>query len=280
MKIAVLSGKGGTGKTMIAVNLAAIADHSVFLDCDVEEPNGHLFLKSDSEEVTPIFSKIPVVEPSLCSGCRTCVDFCRYNALAYVEDRLLIFTDLCHSCGGCVFLCPNNALFEDEKPIGEIRSGNSGNVRIITGFLNPGVESGVPIIRELLKSPLLDQDRTVFLDCPPGSSCSVMESIKPADYCLVVAEATVFGAHDLQMVHELLTALQKPFGVVLNKCMEGDNPSEIYCQEHGISIIDKIPFDRELGKASANGVIVARENHQYRQMFSDMLNRIIRRVKE
>ena len=151
MKIAVLSGKGGTGKTMVAVNLAAVADYAVYVDCDVEEPNGHLFFKPDKVEKKDICLKIPKVDDSRCNACKICVEFCKFNALALIGNKLLVFEELCHSCGGCVFLCPEKALSEKEKVIGKIQKGLSGDVLVNSGFLNTGEVSGVPIINELLR---------------------------------------------------------------------------------------------------------------------------------
>ena len=220
MKIAVLSGKGGTGKTLISVNMAAVLQKSVYVDCDVEEPNGHLFFKPVDVRSEKVSVKIPVADDNLCNGCRKCVDFCKYNALVYVNDRLMVFEDICHSCGGCVLLCPERALSERDKVIGEVRGGVSENVTIISGVLNTGEVSGTPIIKELI-SRISREERPVIIDCPPGSACIVMESIKDADYCILVAEPTLFGVHNLDMVCELVRLFDKPYGVIVNKCMDG-----------------------------------------------------------
>jgi MinD superfamily P-loop ATPase len=219
MKIAVLSGKGGTGKTLVSVNLAAAARESVYIDCDVEEPNGHLFLKPDDIQSEEISIKVPFVNEKLCTGCRKCVDFCKYNALAYINNKLIVFDEICHSCGGCVLFCPEKALAEKDKTIGQVQRGVSHNVTVITGILNTGEASGIPIIKKLLNTKPEDHKFTL-IDCPPGSACIVMESIKGADYCILVAEPTLFGVHNLTMVHELVRLFEKPHGVVLNKCLD------------------------------------------------------------
>ncbi|MHB1454614.1 MAG: nucleotide-binding protein [Saccharofermentanales bacterium] len=279
MRIAVLSGKGGTGKTLVSVNLAAAAGRSLYIDCDVEEPNGHLFFGpvNVSEEIISI--KIPVVDDNLCSGCRKCVDFCRFNALAYVKDRLLVFEQICHSCGGCVLLCPEVALSEKEKVIGRIRQGESDNVIVRTGILNTGEASGIPIIKKLLGGKEEEPEGITFIDCPPGSACIVMESIKDADYCILVAEPTLFGAHNLRMVHELVTLFQKPFGVVLNKCLEGPDPSEQFCEEKGIRILTRIPFDQELGEWNSNAQIPVRVSSKYRVLFTSLLKTVVKEAQ-
>lgn len=272
MTLAVLSGKGGTGKTLISVNLACTAENATYIDCDVEAPNGHLFLKPQHLQRQTITVSVPQVDPAKCTGCRRCADFCRYNALALLKDKLMIFNEVCHSCKGCILLCPEQALSEVQQPIGVIETGVSGGVSVMTGRLNTGEVSGVPIIKGLL-ARLPEQGLTV-IDCPPGSACSVMESIKKADYCLLVAEPTLFGAHNLAMVFELVTLLNKPFGVVLNKCLPGENPSSQFCREKGIDILAKIPYDPALGALNANGLIASRESDSFSTLFSNLLHRI------
>lgn len=280
MKLAILSGKGGTGKTLVAVNLAAAAGHAVYIDCDVEEPNGHLFFKPADvkEEETTI--KIPVVDEKLCSGCRKCVDFCKFNALAYIKNKLFIFDEVCHSCGGCVLLCPENALSEKEKGIGVVQKGISDGVKVSSGILNTGEASGIPIIKELLRESVLEEDAPTFIDCPPGSACIVMESIKNADYCILVAEPTLFGVHNLNMVYELVKLFKKPYGVVLNKCLDGENPAETFCKAKGIKILGKIMFDAQLGMLSSNAQIAARENETYHELFSSLLKTVMEEARK
>jgi MinD superfamily P-loop ATPase len=278
MKIAVLSGKGGTGKTLVSVNLAAVAKRSTYIDCDVEEPNGHLFFKPKDLKAKNISVKIPIVDNDLCNGCRKCVEFCKYNALAYINDKVIVFDDVCHSCGGCNLFCPQKAFSEREKNIGEVQKGKSENVTVISGVLNTGEASGVPVIKELLDVSSEDKEFT-FIDCPPGSACVVMESIKDADYCILVAEPTLFGVHNLNMVYELIRLFNKPHGVVLNKCMEGENPAETFCIEKDIKILGKIPFDSVLGTINSNALISTREDKKYKDMFSDLLQIVTKEVQ-
>lgn len=277
MKIAVLSGKGGTGKTLVSVNLASVANSSMYIDCDVEEPNGHLFLKPKNITEKNVNVKIPQVNNDLCNGCRKCVDFCRYNALAYIKDKLIIFDDVCHSCGGCTLVCPNNAISEKDKAIGKIQKGVSNQVEIHTGMLNVGEATGVPIINELISDK--NNDKLTIIDCPPGSACVVMESIKDADYCILVAEPTLFGAHNLKMVYELVKLFNKPFGAILNKCLNDENPSEKFCIKNNIKILGKIPFDNELGKLNSEAKIIVKENKKYYDMFSSLLDKVIKEVQ-
>lgn len=275
MKIAVLSGKGGTGKTLVSVNLAAIESNALYLDCDVEEPNGHLYFKPEiySKKMTAV--KVPEIDFEKCNGCRICVDFCKFNALAFIKDKVKVFEDICHSCEGCQLLCPQGAIRFRDKEIGTIQMGNSNGVKVISGFLSTGEASGVPMIKDVLKQSESHMGST-FIDCPPGSACIVMESIKGADYCILVAEPTTFGTHNLSMVHELVSLFDKPHGVVLNKCLEGTNPAEEYCDTHGLYILGKIPFDAELGKLNSNGIIVSLYSQEYKDLFLGILENVAR----
>ena len=191
MKLAVLSGKGGTGKTMVSVNLAASIPGSTYLDCDVEAPNGRLFFKPINVNEVAVQVKIPVVDPEACTGCRKCIDFCRFNAMAYIGGKVKVFEDICHSCGGCSLLCPTGAISEVNKRIGTVEEGLSLDVKVVTGIMDIGEASGVPVIERLID--IADkQALDVIIDCPPGSACVVMESIKDADFCLIVTEPPTF----------------------------------------------------------------------------------------
>ncbi len=279
MTIAVLSGKGGTGKTLVSVNLAAVAKTPTYIDCDVEEPNGHLFLKPKGVKTEVISVQIPKVDEKLCNGCRKCVDFCNFNALAYIKDKLIVFDDVCHSCGGCILVCPEKALTEKAKVIGKVQKGVSGEVTVWTGILNTGEATGIPIIKKLLASANPHGNRLTVIDCPPGSACIVMESIKDADYCILVAEPTLFGVHNLNMVYELVKLFNRPFGVVLNKCLEEENPAERFCLDNNIKILGRIPFDHELGTLNSNAEIAVNKNEKYRKLFSSLLDTVTKEVQ-
>lgn len=286
MNIAVLSGKGGTGKTLLSVNMAAASESAIYIDCDVEEPNGYLFFKPEEIIEENVSVKIPEVDKELCSGCRKCVDFCKFNALAFIKKAPIVFGDICHSCGGCSLLCPENAITEKDKVIGKIEKGKSQEIDIYTGILNTGEVSGVPIIDKLLEenrksfsngevsNNIEGNERLSIIDCPPGSACIVMESIKDADFCVLVAEPTAFGAHNLEMVYELVSLFGKPFGVVLNKCLDGENPSEEFCKEKGIKILGRVPFEKELGELNSNAKIAARESERYNKLFKNILETV------
>jgi MinD superfamily P-loop ATPase len=276
-KIAVLSGKGGTGKTLVSVNLASIAGESLYIDCDVEEPNGHLFFKP-SEEISKLVTvPIPIVDTDLCDGCRKCVDFCKFNALAYINNQIKVFENICHSCRGCILACPNQAMSEKPRKIGEIKQGKSNGVTVSTGILNAGEASGVPIIKELLC--LKETPKYTLIDCPPGTACTVMESIQDASYCVVVAEPTTFGVHNLLMVCELMNVMKRRFGVVINKCMSESNLAETFCKENSIRIIDQFQFDKTLGALNSNGLIAVNENITYKEKFKSLLSIITREIE-
>ena len=191
---------------------------------------------------------------------------------------MYVFEEVCHSCGGCVLLCPEKALSERDKVIGEVQKGVSENVTVITGILNTGEASGIPIIKKLLNDKNEGKNLT-FIDCPPGSACIVMESIKDADYCILVAEPSIFGVHNLAMVYELIQLFKKPYGVVLNKCLNGENPSETFCIEKGIKILGKIPYDKELGALNSNALISVKESEMYCDVFSSLLQTVTKEVQ-
>ena len=272
--IAILSGKGGTGKTLLSVNLACAASPAVYIDCDAEEPNGHLFFQAQDVRRQKVCVPLPQVNATLCDGCRKCVDFCAFHALAWAGDKLLVFEELCHGCGGCLMVCPNRALTEISREIGEVWEGTSQGVRVLSGFLDPGEASGVPIIKTLLDQGKNTDEPITFIDCPPGSSCMVSESIRDANYCVLMGEPTRFGAHNLEMVHDLVRLFNKPCGAVLNKCLPGEDPSQEYCVRHDIPILMRIPFDEKLGLLNSNAKIAVREDSLYRNMFLKLLGKI------
>ncbi len=270
MKIAVLSGKGGAGKTFVAVNLAAAAGHATYIDCDVEEPNGRLFLKTEHVCSTPVCTLLPSFDAAKCIGCKKCVEFCRFHALLYIKEKPMVFPEVCHSCGGCLMVCPGSAIMEVPKQIGMLEEGNHENVKVVTGVLNPGEASGVPVIRQALKRA----DGMTVIDCPPGSACSVMESMMDADYCVLVAEPTAFGFHNFRMVHELAVLLHKPCGVVVNKQTKRYLPLEDYCAEKGLTILERFAYDPALGNLLADNEVATELLPEYKKRFDTLLAKI------
>lgn len=271
MNIAVLSGKGGTGKTFVSCNLASAIGKSAYIDCDVEEPNGHLFFKPEKVRSQDVCVKLPQIIADKCNQCRKCTDFCHFNALAFIKEKPMLFRGVCHSCGGCKIVCPNHAIVEKDYPIGVIHTGQHRFVTVRSGMMNMGEESGVPIIRELLKNlPCKDN----VIDCPPGSACTVMESIKDADYCVIVAEPSVFGVHNFQMVYELVKILKKPFGVVINKADGQENPMQELCEKLKLPVLEQIPFDREIAAQNAAGNIAYETSKRAKEIFDRLYAKI------
>ena len=271
MKIALLSGKGGAGKTMLSVNLAAAAGHGTYIDCDVEEPNGRIFLRPASVQRRSVCVPLPSFDPEKCTGCRKCVNFCRFHALIYLKGAPMLFPEVCHSCGGCALVCPEGAVTEVPKEVGTLEIGNVDALQVITGELAPGEASGVPIIHEALG--LAQGDLTV-IDCPPGSACSVMECVKAADFCLLVAEPTAFGFHNLRMVHELVCLFGKPCGVVINKADAPYAPLMDYCQDKNLPIFAQIPYDPRIARSISGGDLLCRTYPQAEEFFRGLLTEI------
>lgn len=271
MRIAVLSGKGGTGKTFVSVNLAATAKKSTYLDCDVEEPNGHLFLKPEIYETKAVEIAVPGFDPDACDGCRACIRFCRFNALAFIKEKPYLFAELCHSCSGCMLICHNHAIHEVNRRIGMIEKGKSGGISVITGILDSGEATGVPIIRQLLKDA--PTEGTVIVDCPPGSSCTVMESIRNSDFCLLVAEPTLFGIENLKLVVQLVKTFHKKCGIVVNKDTGDVNQVRVLADESGIPILARIPYDQGLAGINARGGLAV-EDKKYEKIFRGLLVKI------
>ncbi len=270
--IAVLSGKGGTGKTLVSVNLAAMVQRGTYIDCDVEDPNGYLFLKPTifSEDVITVGK--PEVDNSLCDGCKICSDACAFKALAVVKKKLLIFEEICHSCGLCYDLCPQGALTEVQRPLGTLRRGRHNDLLVLDAEMKIGEPSGVPLIEALIKEI---RRGVTIIDSPPGTGCLVHETIAAADFCLLVAEPTIFGAQNLEMVHQLATLMEKPSAVLLNKCDGSYNPSEEYAIAHDLPIISRLPWDDDLARLSSDGEIASEVDGRYRAYFIELLEAII-----
>ena len=273
MRVAVLSGKGGAGKTFVTVNLAAAAKNAVYIDCDVEEPNGRLFLKPQNVKTRTVSTKHPEFDGEKCIGCRKCVEFCRFNALAFIKNKPKLFEEVCHSCGGCQLVCPAGAVREKEHPVGVVEEGNHGELSVVTGVLNLGEASGVPVISEALSAGF-KLGENVFIDCPPGSACSVMESVNKADFCILVAEPTAFGFHNFKMVHELVSLMKKPCAVVINKMEEPYQPLEAYCAAKNLPIFARIPYSAKTAKLAAEGRVAVEESAEARELFDGILKKI------
>lgn len=270
MKVAVLSGKGGTGKTFVSVNLAAVAGRAVYVDCDVEEPNGNLFLPPESTAVEPVETLLPSIDAVRCTACRACVDFCRFGALAYAGGTVRVLPSICHSCGGCALVCPAGAVNETVRAVGRVERGRHGMVSVVTGVLNPGEASGIPVIRAALRYAAKPEAVTV-IDCPPGSACAVMECIAVADCCLLVTEPTAFGLHNLRMVAELAALLGKPRGIIENRARSSYTPLNDYARASGIPILARIPYSEQIAQGNAEGKLACEHSAISRRQFNRLL---------
>ncbi len=276
MIVSVASGKGGTGKTTVASNLALAIESEndvQFFDCDVEAPNAHLFLKPQITHSEPVTTACPTVDRTLCTFCGTCADVCAFKALAVTKDRVLVFPDLCHDCGGCKLFCPEHAIGRKEHTVGRVECGHASCIAFCQGTLSPGEAFSSPIIRAMKQK--VSATGIVIVDAPPGTSCPVVEAIGGSDICLLVTEPTPFGLHDLRLAVRLVKKLELPVGVIINRADMGDNEVEQYCLQEGLPIIMRIPYDKQLAIAYAQGVPAVRSLPHYaekfRRLYADIL---------
>ena len=272
MIITVASGKGGTGKTTVAVNMALSSEEAILLDCDVEEPNAHTLLKIGSETTTSVLVPVPVVDSDLCTLCGKCADFCEFNALFVGKDEVLIYKEMCHSCGGCALVCPENAISEDDREIGETRASTSDGIKLVYGELNVGEPISIPLIKAVKRN--IEEDKLNILDAPPGTSCSLIETVEDSDYVIMVTEPTPFGLHDLEMAIETVDAVDTPYGVIINRDGIGDEKVEKFLEEKGIELLMKIPFDRKIAELYSKGIPFVSEMEEYQSAFTDLIDRI------
>lgn len=278
MIISVASGKGGTGKTTIAVNLALSLNNVQLIDCDVEEPNAALFLNPEFTEKISAVIPVPVIDKDKCSYCGKCREVCEYNAIAVIsrtdknKGGILFFPNLCHGCGACHYLCPQKAITETNREIGVIELGQTENVQFVHGKLNIGEAMAPPVIRQV--KHYINPTRTVIIDAPPGTSCPVITAVQGTDFCLLVTEPTPFGLNDLQLAVEAMRKLNIPFGVVINRCDLGDLKTENYCIEQGIPILMRIPFSEKIAKSYSQGESIVNVFPEYRVQFSELLIKI------
>lgn len=280
MRIVVASGKGGTGKTTVATSLALAAGESIrFLDCDVEAPNAALFLNPALDRRKEVGILIPVIDETLCTHCGKCAEVCEFHAIAVIGKKTLVFPELCHGCGSCTFICPEKAISERLDVMGVLGGGPAGNrIDFSQGEMNVGEPMAVPIIRELKKWPPVHPFEIEIRDAPPGASCPVVETMRGADFLLLVTEPTPFGLHDLIQVTGIARELEIPAGVVINRDGIGDNAVDDYCAEVGLPILMRIPMERRFAEAIAIGKTLVDAAPEYRPLFRELLDAINARV--
>jgi MinD superfamily P-loop ATPase len=279
--ISVASGKGGTGKTLVATSLALSLREKgevQLLDCDVEEPNAHIFLKSYLEQKESVFIPIPQVDETKCTYCGKCAEVCAYNAIAVMKNKVLIFPELCHGCGACAYLCPEQAISEMGKEIGVVEIGNSEGIEFVQGRLNVGEAMAPPVIRRVKQH--INPEKTVIIDVSPGTSCPVVEAIKGSDFCLLVTEPTPFGLNDFILAVEVVKKLNIPCGVVLNRAGLGDSKVEEYCLQESIPILLKIPLDTEIAKLYSKGIPLVDGLPQWQDDFIELFHEVKGRISK
>ena len=291
MRIAVASGKGGTGKTTVATNLAFVASQGgrsvVYLDCDVEEPNGAIFLKPQIQEDRVIGAAVPKVDLDKCTGCGQCGKICQYSAIISMAKTVLTFPELCHGCAGCWLVCPAGAISEGQREIGRLQAGPvrprahhraAGKVQFIQGLLNIGQAMSPPLILAVkAAAPAVD---LTIVDCPPGTSCPVIESMRGADYVLLVTEPTPFGLNDLKLAVETVRKLKMPFGVLINRADSGDLKARQFCDRSRIPILAEIPDVRAVAEAYSRGILAAEVSQHYRDGFERLLSVLDKEVAQ
>ena len=273
MIISVASGKGGTGKTTVATNLALSMETPVrFLDCDVEEPNAHLFVHPDFEKNEIITTPVPLVDESKCTLCGKCAEICQYKAIVVMGETVLPFPALCHSCGGCMKVCPEGAITETGRNLGVIEAGHRNGLEFFHGRLRVGEAMSPPLIRKVKAHA--QTDALTIIDAPPGTSCPVIAAMKGADYVLLVTEPTPFGLYDLKLAVGAVKILGIPCGLVINRADMGDDRVISYAKEEDLPVLMEIPFDRRIAEVYSMGEVLVEVIPEWKKRFSELYDRI------
>jgi len=272
VRIAFASGKGGTGKTTVAVNVAYILQQCgadvQLLDCDVEEPNAHLFLPHRIERTIPATVKRPVAAEDRCTGCGVCADYCEFNAITVFKNTVIVFPELCHSCGVCVWFCPEKIITETERPIGVMEGGTARGIRFLQGRLNIGEVMAPAMIRQV--KGMAQAAAITLIDCPPGNSCSLIEAVRDTDLVILVSEPTPFGLYDLSLTIASLKELGLPAGVVVNRCDIGNDELYLFCRRENIPILAEIPHDRRIAESYSRGGLISEDLPDYQGLFASL----------
>ncbi|WP_207679741.1 ATP-binding protein [Desulfonema magnum] len=274
MIISVASGKGGTGKTTVATNLALSidAEEVELLDCDVEEPNAHLFIHPVFEKTETVFTAVPQIDEEKCTYCGKCGEICQFKAIVVISDSILPFTELCHSCGGCVEVCPEHAITETGRELGVVEEGHSNGLRFVHGKSRIGEAMSPPLIKKVRSHT--NPDKFTIIDAPPGTSCPVIAAMKDTDFVLMVTEPTPFGLHDLKLAVGAVDILNIPRGLVINRSDMGDDKVREYAKEVGLPILMEIPFDRKIAEAYSRGDMLVEVIPELKEKFLELYRRI------
>lgn len=275
MIISIASGKGGTGKTTVATNLALSIDSDVqILDCDVEEPNAHLFLRPSINETKTAYTSIPKVDEDKCTLCGKCAEICQFKAIIVIGETVLPFPELCHSCGGCMEVCPEKAINETYRELGVIEKGQRNGLNFVHGKLRVGEVMSPPLIRKVRS--FTRPDLLTIIDAPPGTSCPVIAAMKGADFVLMVTEPTPFGLHDLKLAVEAIRILNIPCGLVINRSDMGDDQVKTYAEQENLPVLMEIPFDRRIAEAYSRGELIVEVMPEWKEKYSELYRRIER----
>lgn len=274
MKIAVASGKGGTGKTTVALALAdSMKKSSVYVDCDVEEPNAHLFLNPDLFMSQTVYSFIPEIDETKCNLCGKCEDICMFSSLVIIGKKLMTYPAMCHGCRGCELVCPEKAISEGKRELGSVEQGHAKQIRLLTGRLRIGEAMSPPLIKHL-KSLLDDSCENVILDSPPGASCPMVATVRDADFVVLVTEPTPFGINDLSIAYEAIREMDVPCGLIINRAMPDNSLANEFAEENGIEVLLEIPDDRAIAEGYSKGIIITETRPELRQSFISVIDRI------
>jgi MinD superfamily P-loop ATPase len=276
MIVTIASGKGGTGKTSVAVNLALSIGSAQLLDCDVEEPNAHLFLHAKLNKTEQIYTLIPKIDEELCDFCGKCSTFCKYNAIFSFKKKILVFPEICHSCYGCSIVCPKKAITDEKHRIGKLSFCSIDNLSLVYGELEVGKPMAVPVIKAVKKQ--IDKKRNVIIDSPPGTSCPFVETVRDCDFCILVTEPTPFGLHDLKIAVSVLRKMFVPFGVIVNRAGIGDRKVHDYCLEEKIPVLLEIPYQRRIAELYSKGTPFIFEMPEWKTKFQELFSEIGRIV--
>lgn len=282
MIIAIASGKGGTGKTTVATNLAMSMETPIrLLDCDVEEPNAHIFLKPESEKRKIVTTMVPDVDLDRCTGCGLCDEICQFSAIVQMGKVVLTFPEMCHGCEGCLMVCPEKAISAGSRELGELIRGKIGPIELVYGSLRVGEAMSPPLIDHVKKQ--IDDRMINIIDAPPGTSCPVVTALTGADFVLLVTEPTPFGLNDLVLAVETVRAMELPFGLVINRCDSGTDETEKYAEREGITVMMRIPDRRDIAENYSRGILMCQAipemKQQFQQLMADIQHKTDNRVR-